>query len=364
MAVGPPYHRVVSRRAPSCATLLEADSFKEARCSYPCAHPHLLAELQAVPLSCVEPAPADTRIDQFIRSFMLHWLLGGAQKPQTNRSASRLIALPAVLDIALASELRWIADEKRHLVLPMSPSADAVLESFVAERRKSTGTSADAAVRFAKRIGTELREALGTKLLYSAERQQYRALRKQAQKASRVEAEVAAASPMDVLIGQTYGAQHLLRLLVAVPALRSISAEDAPTAEDTTQPTPVLAQASVPDAGSPSKHPQQESRGPVEMEHFIRFLASHTGISEWLGDDAAYVARAPRVGISERDTSKPATKAIPVATATGTCAATSDVTVGPSTAAGSLTLGEGKRSMALDWRERALNFLSAVDGDL
>ena len=306
-------------------------------------------------------------IDSSIYRFILYWLLGGAQKPKIKRSPSRLIVLPAVLDTALASELQWIADEKRQLVLPSSPSADAVLESFVAERRKSTGTNADAAERFAKRIRAELRQALGTKLLYSAERQEYHALRQQAQKATPADADAAAGSPMDVLIGQMYGAQHLLRLLVAVPALRSVPAEDTPTAEDAAQPTPVLALVHIPEAGSPPKQPQQQlqSKGPVEVEHFIRFLASHTGVSEWLGDDAAYVARGPQVegsDSSERDTSKPPAEAMTVAAATSTRTAPTDVTVGqPRPTA---QVGEGGSRKTSDWRERALSFLSAVDGDL
>lgn len=267
----------------------------------------------------------------------------------------------------MASELQWIADEKRQLVLPSSPSADAVLESFVAERRKSTGTSADAAERFAERIRAELRQALGTKLLYSAERPEYHALRQQVQKATPAEADAAAGSPMDVLIGQMYGAQHLLRLLVAVPALRSVPAEDTPTAEDAAQPTPVLSPVSVHEAGSSPEQPQQQlqSKGPVEVEHFIWFLASHTGVSEWLGDDAAYVTRGPGVessDSSERETSKPPAEAMTVAAATSTRTAPTDVTVGqPRPTA---QVGEGGSGKTSDWRERALSFLSAVDGDL
>eukprot|EP01043_Picozoa_sp_COSAG02_P000619 COSAG02_NODE_12_length_58022_cov_242.077379_2_plen_224_part_00 len=222
-------------------------------------------------------------------------------------------------------------DEKRSLVLPRSPSVDAVLDNFVSDRRNSTGDGAVAAEQFARRIRIELRNTLGTKLLYSAERRKYQVLTQQTQAATQTGQSVGtagtAASSMDVLIGKTYGAQHLLRLLVAVPSLRFVPAAD--------------------DLG--------QSKRLGEVEHFIQFLAKHTGVSEWLGDAAAY--EVPReTQISDHDNGTKSTEAMRDATEY------TSITVSPPKAG--VTASGQKCGKGVDWRERALSFLDSVDGDL
>ena len=258
--------------------------------------------------------------------------------------------------------------EKRRLVLPRSPPVDAVLDRFVAERRKSTGSSAVVAEGFAKRVRAELRGALGTKLLYSVEREEFERLRKQAkgvapaehttataatsgvakdthmpvssqQQTEQAGARVKQPDAMDVLIGQTYGAQHLLRLLVAVPSLRSISSKASPAVADMNQPTPGSARESTPAPGSSPRQQQQQSKDPAEVEHFIQFLASHTGASGWLGDAVAYAAAMPgETEVAEQDGVGKATQA--------------------------KTAAKGKSSKPSDWRERARSFLQSADSDL
>jgi hypothetical protein len=216
-------------------------------------------------------------------------------------------------------------DEKRSLVLPRSPSVDVVLDNFVSDRRNSTGDGAVAAEQFARRIRIELRNTLGTKLLYSAERSQYQVLTQQTQAATRNEQAVGtAANSMDVLIGKTYGAQHLLRLLVAVPALRFVPAEDVPG----------------------------QRKRLAEVEHFIQFLARHTGVSEWLGDAAAY----QETQISDHDNPTKSTEVM---------RDVADYTSMPvSSQKAGVTAGGKIHGKGVDWRERALSFLDSVDGDL
>eukprot|EP01043_Picozoa_sp_COSAG02_P056956 COSAG02_NODE_6837_length_3336_cov_2.065802_3_plen_222_part_00 len=215
-------------------------------------------------------------------------------------------------------------------MLPRSPAVDAVLVNFVSDRRNSAGHGAVAAEQFARRIRIELRKTLRTKLLYSAERKHYQVLAQQTEEAARTEQTAGTAvSSMDVLIGQTYGAQHLLRLLVAVPSLRFVPAEHAPG----------------------------QRKGLAEVEHFIQFLANHTGGSQWLGDAAAYAAvpqRAGRTEMSDQDSvAKSSTEAM--------TDATTSIAVSPPEAGA--TVGALKSGKGVDWRERALNFLGSVDGE-
>lgn len=273
---------------------------------------------------------------------------------RTSSGSMRLVPLPAALDAALASELQFIVDDKRQLMLPRSPSADTVLARFVAERQQLTSSDAIGAQRFADQIRAELRNALGTKLLYSTERAEYERLKTHAEETLRAEQKVARASTngatnadtksaeqqrkpavvrvkqhaaLDVLISQTYGAQHLLRLLVAVPSLRHDAPEAAVAAADTTQPA---------------------SKRAAEVEHFIGFLAKHTGTSEWLGDGAAYKSASPREAASSKQDG------------------TTNLAQGTSVAIG--TTATSAPSKSSDWRGRALHFLSdhgdSVDGDL
>jgi hypothetical protein len=275
-----------------------------------------------------------------------------------------------------------------------------------------------AATRYAERLRTELRKALGVRLLYGAERDEYAALLKCAKEevaqqdasaaasmhgvasgsASTGEAArtdgVSAAGPadkntmgqpqvasnaalkqraaMDLLIGRTYGAQHLLRLLVAVPTLRHAPAvaTGAPALSAAVQTAAGAATAAgvtqaADGGGAPAQQQQQQQqqqrKASSEVEHFIQFLAGHA--AQWLlGDPSSYAAAAATVAqtaaaAGERQSDTTASRPAPDAqVGSGTAGA---VKAGVRSSAAAAAPSKVPSKGASDWRERALSFLGS-----
>ncbi|RKP06762.1 MRG-domain-containing protein [Thamnocephalis sphaerospora] len=123
------------------------------------------------------------------------------------------IPIPSPLKVRLVDDFEWVTRQHKLVPLPRTPSVNQIIDMYCESReKKRTGDSQ--LTEFAAGLRAYFDRALGNRLLYRLERQQYAQILKEQPNA---------------IVSDVYGAEHLLRLFVELPkllAFTSLGKED------------------------------------------------------------------------------------------------------------------------------------------
>jgi mortality factor 4-like protein 1 len=113
------------------------------------------------------------------------------------------IPIPAVFKVRLVDDFEWVTRQHKLVPLPRNPTVSQLINLYC-ESREKRRTKDSQLSEFAAGLLAYFNRALGNRLLYRLERQQY--------------AQILAQHP-NTPMSDIYGAEHLLRLFVELPKL-------------------------------------------------------------------------------------------------------------------------------------------------